>query len=79
MDVRAGALRLPTPALRHDATHVRPNRAGVRHAFSLAAQVPPKARSVKRRLCVSIYFCFFPSSIFRFSVRVSGWMSTHLD
>jgi hypothetical protein len=54
MDVRARALRLPTPALRHDAAHVHSNRAGVRSALWVAAQVPSKTRSVQRRLCVSI-------------------------
>jgi hypothetical protein len=72
MDVRARALRLPTPALRYDAAHVHSDRAGVSSALRVAAQVPSKTRSVKRRLCVSIC-CFFPfPSAFRFSARVSG-------
>lgn len=63
MDVRARTFRLPTPTLRHDAAHVRSDRPGVRSALWLATQVPPKTRSIKRRLRVSIwlffFFCFF--------------------
>ena len=42
MDVRARTLRLPTPPLRHDATHVRPDRPGVHSALPVAAQVPSR-------------------------------------
>lgn len=53
MDVRARTLRLPAPPLRHHVAHVRPDRPSVRPAFSVAGQVPPRIRSIERRLRVS--------------------------
>lgn len=42
MDVRTGAFRIPTSAVRYDATHVRPGRIGVPFAIWLATQIPSR-------------------------------------
>lgn len=42
MDVRTGTFRIPTSAVRHDATDVHSGDIGVHFAIWLAAQVPSR-------------------------------------